>query len=449
MNSAETEVDADVVAEFATVGGLLNYPELVAVVIAERGLTAAHFQHPSMRAAFGAICALAEDAKQVDAIAVIDEMRSRGAEPDLQAITAATHHALTERSLHAAAQVLAKAHARRELVVALHRAMGHAQSASDPAEAIDHAQALLAKLQAGAGRTEPRSARELVAERTPYYDQLLRGEHKVDAMPTGIAALDKALNGGLQRGRVVIVAARPSVGKSSFALDLLLRVSAAGHPALFLSLEMPSSEVVDRAVANLGRCSYATIQTGQGTNDGDWPALVAGMETLSDRPLYVDDQGALTLAHIRAKAHALHRRGLKLLVLDYLQLCTGAGEDRRDLELSAITGGLKALAKELDIAVIVLSQLNREVEKRPGGRPQMSDLRDSGGIEQDADCVIFLWRTSKSDDSEIGLAIDKNRQGRRTQIAMAFDGDHQRWSQSTRSFADLLPAQGQASRGLD
>ena len=447
--NALAKTDIDLVAEHACVGGLLNYPDHAALVIAEHGLGASHFTDAAMRAAFGAICALIEEGKPVDALAVFDELRVRGLKPDMAAITSAAHDALSVRSLHTASQVLARAHARRELLAALRQATEQAQSAADPAEAIDHAQSLLAKLQAGVGRAEPRSAREVLAVRAPYYERLLRGEHQVDAMPTHIPALDHALNGGLQRGRLIVVAARPAVGKSSFALDLALRAAADGHPALLLSLEMPASEVVDRAVANLGRCSYSTLQTGQGACDDDWSALVGGMDALSERPLFIDDQGALTLQHMRAKAHALHRHGLKLLVLDYLQLCSGAGEDRRDLELSAITGGLKALAKELDIAVIVLSQLNREVEKRPGSRPQMSDLRDSGGIEQDADCVIFLWRASKDDDSEVGLAIEKNRQGRRTQIAMAFDGDHQRWGQSTRSLADLLPARRQASRGFD
>ena len=444
-----TETDVDLVAEHACVGGLLNYPDQAALVIAEYSLSAAHFTDAAMRAAFGAICALLEEGKQVDALAVFDELRARGVEPDMQAITEATHHAVSVRSLHTAAPVLARAHARRELLAALRKATDQAQSAADPAEAIDHAQALLAKLQAGVGRAEPRSTRELLAARAPYYEQLLRGEHQVDAMPTHIPAVDHALNGGLQRGRLIVVAARPSVGKSSFALDLALRASADGHPALFLSLEMPASEVIDRAVANLGGCSYATIQTGQCARDDDWSALVGGMDALSDRPLFIDDQGALTLQHIRAKAHALRRRDLRLLVVDYLQLARGAGEERRDLELSAITGGLKALAKELGLAIVLLSQLNREVEKRPGGRPQLSDLRDSGGIEQDADTVLFLWRAGKDDQSEVGLAIDKNRAGRRVQILLHFDGDRQRWGQSTRSLADLLPARREASRGFE
>ena len=447
--NGRAETDVDLVAEHACVGGLLNYSDQAALVIAEHNLGASHFTDAAMRAAFGAICALLEEAQAVDALAVFDELRARGLEPDMQAITAATHHTLSVRSLHTAAQMLAKAHARRELLAALRQATEQAQSAADPAEAIDHAQSLLAKLQAGVGRAEPRSARELLASRAPHYEALLRGEYQVDAMPTHIPALDRALNGGLQRGRLYIVAARPSVGKSSFALDLALRVSADGHAALFLSLEMPQAEVVDRAVANLGRVRYEALQTGEGARDDDWTGLANGMDILAGRPLYVDDQGTLTLQHIRAKAHAIKRRGLALLVLDYLQLCAGGGEERRDLQLSAITGALKSLAKELDIAVILLSQLNREVEKRPGGRPQLSDLRDSGAIEQDADVVLFLWRAGTDDEAEIGLAIDKNRAGRRAQIAMTFDGDHQRWAQSTRSLADLLPARRPASRVFD
>ena len=427
MNRSETDVA--LLAEYGVVGGLMAFPDL-AVVIAEHGITAAHFTDTGMRDAFGAANALIEGDKPVDMLSVLDELRSRGHEPDIEALNAANGQVLTERSFRVAAATLASAHARRALVAALMRSADHAQTCSDAVEALDYAQAMLTHLQTGVGRKEPKAARELVKERTAYYDQLLRGEHKIDAMPTHIPALDRALNGGLQRGRLYILAARPSVGKSSFSIDVALKASGGGFPTLFLSLEMPAHEVIDRAVANLGRCSYEMLQTGKGASDDDWSGLASGMEILADRPFYVDDQGALTLQHIRAKAHAVKRRGLKLLVLDYLQLCSGAGEDNRNGEIETITKGLKALAKELDIAVIVLSQLNRKVDERPGNRPQLSDLRDSGAIEQDADCVLFLWRTSKEKDGEVGLSIDKNRQGRRAQIALEFDGDHQRWGES-------------------
>jgi replicative DNA helicase len=445
------DLDAELMAELSVVGGLLMFPDL-AIVIAENSLTAAHFTDLGLRAAFGSINALIEDGREVDALAVFDDMRGRGVDASLQQITEAQHAVASERTLHTAAKTLARAYERRALVHALTRALDNAQTCSIPVEAVDYAQSLLAQLQSGVGRKEPKSARDLLSERSAYYEQLLRGEHKVDAMPTHIPAIDKALNGGLQRGRLYILAARPSVGKSSFSIDVALRASGGGFPTLFLSLEMPAHEVIDRAVANLGKCSYEMLQTGKGASYDDWKGLGEGMDILTDRPLYIDDQGALTLQHIRAKAHAIKRRGLKLLVLDYLQLCSGAGEDNRNGEIETITKGLKALAKELDIAVVVLSQLNRKVDERPGNRPQLSDLRDSGAIEQDADCVLFLWRTSKERDNEIGLSIDKNRQGRRAQIALEFNGDHQKWGQSIVTLEERL-ARGKpverSTRGFD
>ena len=429
-------------AEYALVGGLMLHPDQ-AIVIDDCGLTAEHFGDLQMRHAFGSICALLEDGKGVDVIAVYDDMQARHLAPDLAELTTAQYSINSARSVRIAAETLAKARSRREIIQALSDALDVASTSTDPAKSLDAAQAMLAKLQADVGRKEPKLASELADDRLDYYDRLLRGDHINDAMPTHIAALDKALNGGLQVGRLYILAARPSVGKSSFGQWVALSLAKARSPALFLSLEMPGYEVIDRAVSSLGKASYDVIQTGAGAKDEDWIALADGIERLKGLPFYVDDQAGLTLAHIRAKAHAIKRRGLKLLVLDYLQLCEGIG-DNRNAEIEGLTKGLKTLAKELEIAVIVLSQLNREVEKRAGGRPQLSDLRDSGAIEQDADVVMFLWRMKS--ESEIGASIDKNRQGRRTDFVLHFDGDHQRWAQSTSNLSDLLTKEPPKSR---
>lgn len=429
-------------AEYAFVGGLMLYPE-ESIAIDDFGLTAEHFSHPLMRHAFGSICALLEESKTVDLVAVYDDMRTRNLAPDLSELNAAQQTVSSARSVRAAAEVLVKERSRQTTIDALSDALQFATTSPDPDAALDAAQSMLSKLQQAVGRKEPKLASELADDRLDYYDRLLRGDHVSDAMPTHIPALDKALNGGLQTGRLYILAARPGVGKSSFGQWLALQLAKAHKPALFLSLEMPAYEVIDRAVSYLGKASYEVIQTGVGANDDDWTGLVAGIDRLKGLPYYVDDQPGLTISHIRAKAHAVKRRGLRLLVLDYLQLCAGIG-DNRNAEIEGITKGLKGMAKELDIAVMVLSQLNREVEKRAGGRPQLSDLRDSGSIEQDADVVMFLWNLKNK--IEVGAAIEKNRQGKRTDFILNFDGDYQRWAQSTINLSDLLTKEPPKSR---
>ena len=258
-------------------------------------------------------------------------------------------------------------------------------------------------------------------------------------VPTGLSALDEELNGGFRPGHLYILAARPSVGKSSLAQSVMTHAALnEGEPGLYLNLEMPGSEMVGRAVANLGRVDYRALQRGQ-LDDDDWSCVSEGVETLRQIPLLIDDEPGLTLGAIRAKAMAVKRRhGLRLLALDYLQLCASTGRHQnRNGEVEEISRGLKSLAKELGISVIALSQLNREVEKRSSPEPTLADLRDSGAIEQDADVVMFLWRCREFSESQVmGLTLAKNRQGRLARLALEFRGNYQRWSTSE---ADVTP----------
>lgn len=276
------------------------------------------------------------------------------------------------------------------------------------------------------GAPKPLSA--LVAGRLDRVSRLASGEEK-GGLSTSIDRLDRVLNGGFRPGAVYILAARPSVGKSSLAMEMGLHVARFVGPVLMLSQEMPDGEVADRALSNLGAVDYEGIQTGKLSDDG-WSRLSGAVETAAAVPFYVDDQPGLRLRDIRAKARQV--KGLKLLVLDYLQLSVGDGENRSQ-EVGSISRGLKALAKQMGIPVLVLSQLNRKVEERPGKEPEMGDLRDSGEIEQDADVVMFLWPARDFIDGVrlVGLKVGKNRQGRPgARFALDFAGAWQRWSES-------------------
>jgi replicative DNA helicase len=214
---------------------------------------------------------------------------------------------------------------------------------------------------------------------------------------------------------------------------------------------MPGQEIADALVAEAGRIDGIRLQTGQ-FDDEDWGRMVEAAETLRTIPLHIDDQGALTLAQIRAKARQI--KGLKVLALDYLQLCTSTlrGDKSTNDQIAEISKGLKALAMEMNIAVIVMSQLNREVERRQDKEPQLADLRDSGAIEQDLDVAVLLWTAREDDRSDgdrlVGLKVAKHRGGRKCAFGMRWRPAVNQWRESDESLrgsaaaTDLRPARG-------
>jgi replicative DNA helicase len=428
-------------AEYAVVGSLLLDPAAYDR-IADLGLTPESFAHAGMRAAFGAIGQLVQATRAVDAVAVYEHLRSAGAEPDMELLQAVEQSVPSSRAIRTHAEQVQGAALNRRLLGAASEALEIAEQPGAARDKLDAVQSLFAKLQAGATRNEPKIAADLVVGRIDHWQALSTGEAR-DGMATLIPALTRALNGGFRSGKVYILAARPSVGKSSLAEALALGVAKDGHPALFLSQEMPTDEVMDRATANLGRVDYAGLQRGE---IEDWSCVTEAVERMRTLPFYVDDQPALTLLDIRAKAMAVKRHGLKVLVLDYLQLCASSGKaNNRNGEIEEISRGLKALAKELGLAVLVLSQLNRDVERRVSPEPNLADLRDSGAIEQDADVVMFLWQVREfSDRLVMGLTLAKNRQGKRgVRIPLEFQGQYQRWYESE---ADITPPQRQSAK---
>jgi len=299
---------------------------------------------------------------------------------------------------------------------------------------------LSAKLDAIAGLLNGIDASNSARMPKPMSDVMLRVIDGINAAaegsatpgwPTGFPTLDRYHNGGLREGKVYVLAARPSVGKSSVSWQILEQNAAAGRPCLDLNQEMEDEEIGQRALANVGRIDYGHIQTGQLTEE-EWGRVAEGVDKLGNAPIWVDDEPSLTLRAINSKARYV--RGLKVLLVDYLQLCEGEGETR-SAAVGSVSRGLKKLAKQLGIAVILLSQLNRKVDERPDKRPQMSDLRDSGEIEQDADAIWFMWPLENELDAEVrsvGFEVAKNRGGKKGAFVMNFDGARQRWTESTR-----------------
>lgn len=403
-------------------------------------------------ALFGVISGLIAASKPADVITVWERLQVEHPRSgiDLVYLNALAESVPSASNIRRYAEIVREKATLRALVAASDEVATAAFTGSEnPADLAGRAISLFEAANLRGQLQKPRPADELAVARIDHFNDVATGEH-LAAFPTGLEDLDAALNGGLQEGRVYVLAARPSIGKSSLALQVGLHQAQSGRGVLLLSQEMPAEECIDRALANIGRVDYGQMQRAQ-LDDTSWAGMSHACEVVGKLPLWIDDQPALTLRDIRAKAMSLRREGLKLLIVDYLQLCSGSTTGKgvnRNTELEEITRGVKAMAKQLRISVLLLSQLSREVERRGTPEPTLGDLRDSGAIEQDADAVLGLWFVRQwSDRKVMALTVLKNRQGERGQrIALEFFGQYQLWQSSQ---ADVSPVVKKASSDRD
>lgn len=417
-------------AEQSVLGGLLLEQRALDRI---QPLQAGDFYHPSHAAIFEAITSLSARRQPVDVITVFEALGElAGVVGGLKYLNDLANSVPGAANIHRYAEIVREKAARRQLVETARAAIALAEGADPLGDVLDQVGQKMSALQLGQVRRAPRRIGEIALMRTQHYEDVQAGRI-VPGWPTGLDWLDQRLNGGLRPGKLYFVAARPSVGKTSLSVQILLHLASRGRPGLMLSQEMPAEEVADRVVSHMGRIDYGRLQRGEMEPD-DWGRACDMLDDARELPVWIDDQGALTINDIRAKVRGTP--SVQVLLLDYLQLCSKAGASgaaNRNAEIEEISRGLKALAMELGLAVIVLSQLNREVEKRPGKRPQLSDLRDSGSIEQDADAVLMLWPLRDLDGGGrlVGAALEKNRQGQRGEVALDFRGAVQRWAVST------------------
>ncbi|MCL6556131.1 MAG: replicative DNA helicase [Burkholderiales bacterium] len=257
---------------------------------------------------------------------------------------------------------------------------------------------------------------------------------EVTGIPTGYTDLDR-MTSGLQPGDLIIIAGRPSMGKTAFSLNIAEHVALETRlPVAVFSMEMAGTQLVMRMIGSVGRLDQHRVRTGR-LMDEDWQRLTYAVGKLNDAPIYIDETAALSALELRARARRLHRQcgRLGLIVIDYLQLMSGSNQgENRATEISEISRSLKALAKELDVPVIALSQLNRSLESRPNKRPVMSDLRESGAIEQDADLILFIYRDEvyNPETPDKGIAeiiIGKQRNGPIGTVKLTFLGEYTRF----------------------
>ena len=273
------------------------------------------------------------------------------------------------------------------------------------------------------------SMNSLVVQLLDRVEEMSQNPNDITGVPTGFHDFDR-MTSGMQPGDLIVLAARPSMGKTALAINIAENVAVQeGLPVAVFSMEMGASQLAVRIVGSIGRIDQGHLRTGK-LSDDEWPRLTEAIEKLRNVSLHIDETPGLTTSELRANARRLSRQcgKLGLIVVDYLQLMSGSssdGSDNRATELGEISRGLKMLAKELQCPVIALSQLNRSVEQRTDKRPMMSDLRESGAIEQDADVIMFIYRDDyyNKDSKEPGVAeviIGKQRNGPTGTIKLAF-----------------------------
>jgi replicative DNA helicase len=291
-------------------------------------------------------------------------------------------------------------------------------------EILDRAEQEVYSLSQASVRRSFVPIKDALAESFDRLDSLQNSQDGLRGVPTGFSDLDKML-AGMQDSNLLILAARPGIGKTALATNIAQYIAVEKKmPVGYFALEMSNLEMVDRMLVSQANIDAWKLKTGN-LKDDDFARLSEGMGVLAESPLYIDDTPGQSILEIRTKARRLHSQvGVKLLIVDYLQLCVGdKSYESRVQEVGAISQGLKNLARELKIPVLALSQLNRGVESRTDKTPMLADLRESGSIEQDADVVMFMYRNDENNLEDLKLAIAKHRNGALGTIDLKFRGD--------------------------
>src|SRR5271167_2525018 len=383
------------------------------------------------RRVFTQMVALGETQQAIDLVTLTEELHRRG---DLEASGGAPYLASLADGMpkvsnieHYARIVKEKA-LLRNLIHATHKIQQNAFEGEDGADAVlDNAESTIFALAEDRVKAGLIPIKEIVRDNFERLEKIFREGKSITGIPTGYVELDKLLS-GLQPSELLILAARPSQGKTALALNLAENIAIrAGQPVAIFSLEMSKESLLQRLVASVAQIDAHKFRTGH-LSRNDWTGMTDALGTISNAPLWVDDAGSISVLEIGAKARRLKRdKGLSLLIVDYLQLITARGRfGNRQEEVASISRGLKGLAKELQIPVLVLSQLTRAPERDERG-PQLSDLRESGAIEQDADVVMFIYRrhffkagASPEEREETELRIAKQRNGPTDNVKFVF-----------------------------
>ncbi|MCH7503890.1 MAG: replicative DNA helicase [Proteobacteria bacterium] len=435
-------------AEQSLIGGLmLDHVawEKVADVI-----SADDFYRKDHRLIFAAIANLAETNNPCDVVTVSEYLDNRGEleqSGGLEYIATLANETPGAANARAYAKILRERSVLRALINAGNEISGSAFATDGrmASELVDAAERLVFEIaeKGSRGRAGFKHLKNILPQAVDRIDVLHQSEGEITGISTGFTEFDK-LTAGLQPGELIVIAGRPSMGKTSLAINIAENAAIGSKvPTAIFSMEMPSQQLAFRMISSLGRVDQAHLRTGR-FPDEDWSRINTAVQLMSDAPIFIDDSAGLSPTEIRARSRRLHREhGLGLIVIDYLQLMQVPGtRENRATEISEISRSLKALAKELELPIIALSQLNRSVEQRPDKRPIMSDLRESGAIEQDADLILFIYREEvyNPDTPRKGIAdisIAKQRNGPIGDFPLTFVGRYTKFENwMPESYAD-------------
>ncbi|MBI2311026.1 MAG: replicative DNA helicase [Betaproteobacteria bacterium] len=428
-------------SEQSVLGGLLldnTAWDKIADLISEED-----FYRQDHRLIYRHISKLADDNKPADVITVVEALERSG---ELQNVGGLAYVGSLAQNTPSAANIRRYAEIVRERSVMrkLAQVGGEiAESAFNPlgrnaTELVDEAESKVFQIaEAGSrGRKNFEHINPLLKQVMERIDDLYTNPREVTGVPTGFSDLDR-MTAGLQPGDLIVVGGRPSMGKTSFALNIGEFVALEEKkPVAVFSMEMGGTQLAMRLLASVGRLDQLKVRTGK-LVDEDWGKITIALGRLNDAPIYIDESAGLNPLELRARARRMHRQagGLGLIIVDYLQLMSGAGSkdrENRATELSEISRSLKALAKELGVPVMALSQLNRAIDARTEKRPLLSDLRESGAIEQDADVIMFIYRDEfyNEDSPKKGIAeiiVGKQRNGPVGKVELTFLKEYTRF----------------------
>jgi len=398
-----------------------------AVIAVAEFLTPEDFYDERLREIYEACLELYEDRTPIDVLTVTEKLKKRKSLKTVggsSVLSDLANKVPTAAHVEHYGRIVKDTATKRTLMSAASRLVDISMDEGlSAAEVLDRAESEIFSLGQRHSSKAFTSVKDTLADSFDRLDELHKSGGGMRGVATGFPDLDDAL-AGMQRSNLLILAARPGVGKTALALNIAQNVSVkAKRPVGFFSLEMSREELVDRLLIGQADIDAWRLKTGK-LSEEDFTKLSNAMGELAEAPLYIDDTPALSILEMRTKARRLQvEQGLDMLVVDYLQLARSRQLENRVQEVSEISQGLKNLARELKVPILAISQLSRAVETRGGKKPQLSDLRESGSIEQDADVVMFLWREDEESVENMMLDIAKHRNGPLRSIPLVFKGD--------------------------
>ncbi len=448
-NIVSQQIPHDDEAEKAVLGAIFIDPEAIADASAE--VQASDFYKKANQLIFQAMLDLSDREDAIDPLTLQDELTKKNQLDDIGGIAYVSELAVaTPTAAHIVyyAKIVHRKALLRRLISASQKIISNAmQDSEDVTDILDEAESEIMNVSSENNVNGFRGIKDIVNAAIEEINNIPEDGNLVTGLPTGFVELDK-MTTGFHDDEMIIIAARPGVGKTSFALNVAQYVGLhTDKTVAVFSLEMSGEQLVQRMLASEGLINSQHLRTGQ-LDEEEWRKLIVASGSLANSSIYIDDTPGIKMSEIRAQARRLAKEkgNLGLIVIDYLQLIEGPRSESRQQEVSAISRQLKKLAKELHVPVIALSQLSRSVEQRQDKRPVLSDIRESGSIEQDADIVSFLYRAdyyreeneegseetqevgAEDDNGEVEVIIEKNRSGSRGTVKLMFSKPYNRFS---------------------